>query len=139
MFCSFAWIYQPGPQYGIPTPSYHLAEMFTLSTIMDKSTAGREDLGLEDLRRAINVFIREGWRRVLRLGLTAPRTRRLYLEQDEPGRLRPRLLLQGLPLRVSRAGHLPPSTIGDQHLGLRRGDRTHLGVHVLPYEADKDR
>src|ERR671911_1982699 len=50
---------RPGPQYGIPTPSYHLAKMFTLSTIMDKSTAGREDLGLEDLRRAINVFIRE--------------------------------------------------------------------------------
>jgi hypothetical protein len=31
----------------------------TLSTIMDKSTAGREDLGLEDLRSAIGAFIRD--------------------------------------------------------------------------------
>ncbi len=31
----------------------------SLSTIMDKSVAGREDLGLEDLRSAIRAFIRE--------------------------------------------------------------------------------
>ena len=31
----------------------------SLSTIMDKSTAGRKDLSLEDLRSAISAFIRE--------------------------------------------------------------------------------
>jgi dCTP diphosphatase len=31
----------------------------SLSTIMEESTAGREDLGLEDLRSTIDAFIRE--------------------------------------------------------------------------------
>jgi len=41
-------------------PATQLAMLLTsLSTIMDKSKAGREDPNLEDLRSAIDAFIRE--------------------------------------------------------------------------------
>src|SRR5215212_7142033 len=42
-----------------PGHSHHLAEILTRSAMMSKSTAGREDLGLEDLRSAISAFIQE--------------------------------------------------------------------------------
>ena len=47
------------PLFPLPPVYIEQGIRCTLSTIMNRSTAGRKDLGLDDLRSAIDAFIRE--------------------------------------------------------------------------------
>src|SRR5215204_3253105 len=47
------------PLFPLPPVYIEQGIRCTLSTIMNRSTAGKEDLGLDDLRSAIGSFIRE--------------------------------------------------------------------------------